>query len=275
MASNAAIVKDVQHFQTALTALKTQADSIVVNDAATCLQAKTAQRNVRDYLKDVHAKLDPFVNLAKRTYDETRDERARWLTPGEAIDDALAAKVKAYERQEREAAQREQDRINTENARIKREKDEADRKAALEKAAADRKVRVAEINAQLRRKEITKREAAKLLKLAGADAEAAAQQAEADAEAAKNAPPPAVTVKPNIPAVAGVPSTVHYKAEVTDANLLINTFLQCARTLSMERLNYLRQFITVDEQAIGAEARKVKNSREMEARIPGVRFYED
>lgn len=282
MASNAAIVKDVQQFQTALTALKAQAESIVVSDAATCLEAKTAQRNVRNYLKDVHSKLDPFVNLAKRTYDETKDERAKWILPGEEIDEALADKVKTYERQEREAAQREQDKINAENARLAREKADADAKAAKEKAELDRKKRVAEIQTMLKQGNIGKREAARLLKEAGAYAEAAKEQADADAEEKKKAPPPAVTVKPNIPAVAGVPSRVNYKAEVTNGDAIIQAFVDAAvlgnfhgHNDDAERANYLRQFIIADAQAIGAEARKVKDSKKMAGLIPGVRFYED
>ena len=271
MASNAAIVKDVKQFEVALSALKAQADSIVVSDASTCLQAKTAQRDVRNYLKDVHSKLDPFVNLAKRTYDETRDERNRWITPGEEIDALLASKVKTYERQEREAAQREQDRINAENTRIAREKADAEAKAAKEAAEAKRKQEVKEINAQLKRGEIGKREAARLLKLAGDTEMAAKLNADLDAEEAKNAPPPTVTVQPAIPKVAGVPSRINYRAEVTDTF----RFMEEAARRLLKGDNSLSRFLMVNGSAVALEAREMKDSKAFMAKYPFTKAWED
>jgi len=238
MASNAAIVKDVKQFEVALSALKAQADSIVVSDASTCLAAKTAQRDVRNYLKDVHSKLDPFVNLAKRTYDETRDERNRWITPGEEIDALLASKVKTYERQEREAAEAEQRRINEERRRQAEIEAEKQRKADYERIAAEKKAQDKEIADAVKAGEVKKREAERLRKEAAERELRAREQAETDAKAAAQNVQE-VTVAPMIPKVAGVPSRINYKAEVLDAAKLINAFVDAvvnSSSLTVKRL---------------------------------------
>jgi hypothetical protein len=245
--------------------------SIVVKDADTCLQAKTAQRDIRSEMKLRHSVLDPFVIRAKTNYDDAKMERDKWIAPLETMDETLAAKVKTYEREEREAAQREQDRINAENARIARERADAEAKAAKEKAEAERKAAVAEINRALKAKQITKAKAAKMLREAGAFAEAKAQQAEADAEAAKNAPPPEVTVRPNIPTVSGVPSRRNYRAEVTDDYRFIH---EAARRL-LDGDTSLREFLMINGSAVASRAREMKDSKAFMAKYPFTKAWED
>ena len=69
---------DSTPLQVGLEKLRQEANSIVVVDAGSCLTAKTAQRDVRAYMKDVHLKLDPFVESAKRNYQAARDELNKW-----------------------------------------------------------------------------------------------------------------------------------------------------------------------------------------------------
>lgn len=98
--------------QQGLAVLQTRAQSITVADAETCREAKIIQRDVREYMKDVHRKLDPFVDSAKKNLQEARDEMARWIDPAAMIDGALAQKVKDYEKAERAAAEAEAEAIN-------------------------------------------------------------------------------------------------------------------------------------------------------------------
>ena len=198
---------ETQQFETSLALFKKQAQAIEVTDKESCLVAKTMQRDVRDYMKDIHAKLDPFVNSAKRNLQVARDELSKWIDPAEAVDSTLGTKVKTYEQNERLAAQREQDRINEENRRKAKEEADAKAKKAKEDADFDRAVKVAEIKKKLKNKEIGKREAAKLLREAGDYAEAMKEEAEARAEEEKNKPVAEVQVKPNIPTVSGVPTS--------------------------------------------------------------------
>ena len=251
--STTVIRVDNKQFESKQAELSRLAASIVVKDASTCLEAKTAQRQIRDELKLRHAVLDPFVSNAKSAWDQAKDERSKWIDPLDKLDDLLAQKVKGYEREEREAATREQDRINKENARIAQEKADQERRDREAAATHQREARVKEIKALLKAGEIGKREAAKLLKEAGAFEEAAKAAAAADAEAAKSAPPPAVTVKPNIPTVAGVPSRVNWRYRIINENLVPD------------------EYWMLNEQKIGADVRRDKEKTS----IPGVEAYPD
>jgi hypothetical protein len=256
-------------------ALAAAVTDIVVKDGAKCLEAKRVKKTIADELKQRHFVLDPFVVQAKANYDEAKDQRAKWITPLETLEEKIEQKIKTYEREERERTQREQDAINAENARLKREADEQERKDKEAAAKIEREAKVKEIRALLKAGKIGKRESARLLKEAGAHEEAALAQAAADAETAKATPPPPVTLKPDIPAVAGVPSRVNYKAEVLRPELLINAYVDAVHLKNTERAVYLRQFIMVNAQKLGEEARTVKNSKHLASQIPGVRFYED
>lgn len=251
--STAIVSIDTQPIADALVVLRQTAETIVVKDAPTCLAAKTAQRDVRNYMKDVHLKLDPFVESAKRNLEESRDELKKWLAPAEAIDGALAQKVKEFERREREAAEAEERRINEENRIEAQRLADADRKERERLAAEQRRAREKEVEASRKAGEIGKREADRLKK----EAEEAEERERIRAsEAAKIAAANVQEVKvaPSIPSVAGVPSRRNYKARVIDPKRVPN------------------QYWIIDEQALGAEARKAKKTGEI---IPGVEFYED
>jgi len=253
MATSEVIRVDTEPLKTSLLSLEQMAKSIVVNDAPTCLQAKTAQRDVRNYMKDVHLKLDPFVESAKRTYDAAKDERSKWLTPAERIDEALAAKVKDYERRERERAeadrQREQERIRVETERKAAE----DRKERERQAEEERRRRAKEIEEARKAGDLKAAEAKKLQKQAEEDAarqrELARQQ---EIEEAKNVP--VVKVEAAIPTVAGVPSRRNWKFRIVNANKIP------------------RQYLIPDEVSIGQFVRREKKAGEV---IPGVEAFED
>jgi hypothetical protein len=243
---------DNKKFETKQVELRRMVDSIIVRDAQTCGEAKRAQKDIRDELKQRHFVLDPFVVQAKSNYDDAKEERSKWIDPLESLDGALAIKVKAWEREEREKAEQEQ-RREQERLRIETEK----------KAAEERKAREKEIAEQRKAGELKAAEAKRLLKLAE----------EEEKKAAANVP--TIEVKPNIPSQAGVPSRINYKSEVTHPERIINAYVDAVSLRNTERAVYLRQFVMVNEQAIGAEARKVKNSKQMAELIPGVRFFED
>ena len=192
----------VEGLQAGLTELRQKSESIVVSDSGSCLAAKTAQRDVRAYMKDVHLKLDPFVESAKRNYQAARDELNKWIEPAETIDGALARKVKDYETQERMRAEAEERRINEER-----------RKKAADDAEAERKRREKEIEAQRKAGEVGKREAERMKKEAEAEAKA---QAAAVVD---------VKVQANIPSVQGVPSRVNWKFRIVDANKIPKAYL--------------------------------------------------
>ena len=254
--SESIVVAEQKKLETTLAGLKTMAASIVVSTPESCLTAKTAQRDVRNYLKDVHAKLDPFVNAAKAAYDKAKDERTRWIEPAETIDAQLAAKVKDFEQREREAAEAEQRRINEERRR-KAEADAAAQRKADEEAAAERRRKEqADIEAARKAGELKKREAEKLKKEAEERERAAKEQAAMDEQFRKTNVQD-VTVKPNIPTVSGVPSRRNWKFEV----------------VNVDRIP--RSFMCPDLVEIGGMVRSTKDKAKAEAACPGIRVWEE
>ncbi|MGC2234299.1 MAG: hypothetical protein WBA09_22550 [Candidatus Acidiferrum sp.] len=248
------IVKpESSEFATVLARLQADAQNIAVKTAEDCLAAKTTQQQVRRLIKDIHAKLDPFVQMAKNNYDDAKTERAKWIDPAEAVDAALAQKVKDYERLEREKTEAEERRINEERRRKAAEEAEAQRKRD-EAAAADRRreeqARIAEAQ---KAGELKKREAEKMRKEAEERERRDREQAARDAEAAK-ATVQDVKVAPSIPKVAGVPSRRNYKFRIIDASRIP------------------RQYLCPDEQKIGRDVRDWKKVGEV---IPGVEAFED
>ena len=258
---------DENKMRTALEKLKHEANTIVVDSAEACLRAKTGQRDIRAYLKDAHAALDPFVNLAKRNYDEARDERGRWILPGEAIDEVFAGKVKNYERQEREKALREQEEVNRKKREAEARIAEEHRKAAAAVAEAERKAAEKALAEARKAGELKAREYAKAIEETKERERRAKEQAARDAEATKANFQP-VEVLPNIPVVAGVPSRRNFYAEFTDFDALLRAYAGGMRP-------DLRKFIMGNEQELGKEARFMKDPVVMMARIPGIRAWEE
>ena len=226
----------------------------------------------KNFIKRWKQKYAPQITSAKEHYDFLRNELKTTILEAEEIVEILEGnngKLTAWKAEEKRLAKLEEDRKNAELQRQRDEQAEQERKDRAAQAIADRKERVKEIQAMLKRKEITKAYAARLLKEAGAEEEARIAQAEVDAEAAKAAPPPQVTVKANIPSVAGTKSQTFYFAEVTNPVLIIAEF---AMTTDPERRAFLQQFIIVDAQEVGVFARKTKNNEKAAKLLPGVKF---
>jgi hypothetical protein len=82
----------------------------------------------------------------------------------------------------------------------------------------------------------------------------------------RKAPEAQVTVKPNVPAVSSYRRSTVYRIEVVNIAL----FLRAAK----ERKE-LRQFIILDEQALAAEARQMKDIEGFNKRFPGCRCHKE
>jgi hypothetical protein len=228
--------------------LRRMVDSIIVRDAQTCGEAKRAQKDIRDELKQRHFVLDPFVVQAKANYDDAKEERAKWIDPLESLDGALALKVKTWEREEREKAEAEQ-RREQERIRIETER----------KAAEERKAREKEIAEQRKAGELKAAEAKRLLKLAEQEEKTVAANV------------PIVEVKANIPTQAGVPSRRNFRAEVTDQGRFIK---ECAKRI-MAGDDSLTGFIMINGSNVAATAREMKDSKAFMAKYPFCRAWED
>jgi hypothetical protein len=254
MSTIAVIQQEEQQFQTAIDKFKREAEAIVVATPQDCLAAKTLQRDVRDYMKRVHGAMDPFVDEAKSTWQKARDRINKWLLPAETVDETLKKKVQDYERREREAAEADTRRKNEEKRQAQLREAEDKRKAAEADAKRQRESVIADVEYRLKHKLIGKREAARLLRAAGAMEQAALQDAAAREEEDKAKPVEQVVVQPRIPTVQGVPTSRRpWRWEVVDEAKIPREFWQ---------LNDLR---------INAIVRADKEK----TNIPGIRAFQE
>ena len=181
----------------------------------------------------------------------------------EEIRGPLSAAMADWDRAEERAAQAERDRIAREKqaeldrqAEIKRQEDE--------KAAADlRFKRVQEIRRDLKDNKITKRQAEKLFKEAGAVEDWLKAKAASDEEDAKRdnqMEAATVEVKPNVPTVAGNVRRVNYSAECVDVDGFLSEYVRLSVT-DKPKAAKMREAIQVSNQVLSAVARaRIKTS---------------
>jgi hypothetical protein len=135
-------------------------------------------------------------------------------------DKIMAAKMADYNRREREEAERETQRKNQE-LKERQEREAKERREREEKAAEERKQRrIAEIRAELKAGRISKRQAEKMLRDAGAAEEADKARAAAEAEEARNKPITPVVVQPDKVAVAGLRARSPIVYEITNIDAI-------------------------------------------------------
>jgi len=235
---------------------------LVVRDANE--YAAVAQRliRIRALKKQIGYLLDPGIQSATAHLNELREGKARYVRQIDELDATASRPAEDWKRREREAEQSEERRINeqrrVEAARVAEE----ERKAAIAEADRQRKIRLKEIEAA----DLKRGEANKLRKQAEEEAERKKQQAVTDAEAAK-ANVQDVTVKPNVPTVAGVRAHVNWKFKMKDENKLMDAF----REQRME----LRPFVEANLVEIGRMVRETKDKTKAEARCPGIEVWSE
>ena len=80
-----------------------------------------------------------------------------------------------------------------------------------------------------------------------------------------------VTVKPNLPTVAGYRKTVNYYAEIED----FEKFMRAYVLASPARRKFLVQFLTINEKKLAQYARDEKNEEVVMAMIPACRAWRE
>src|ERR1700676_1690484 len=146
MGSTKSTAIEVQALQAGIDALRQQAKGIeTIVNAEQYARAGTLLKAIRDYKKDVKQKLDPFVTIAKRAYDQAREERDQYIRFADAVDSVVSTPMEDFKRKEREAAAAEERRINEERRRKAEAEAAEERKRQEAQAEADRKRREKEI----------------------------------------------------------------------------------------------------------------------------------
>ena len=275
--SNAEIVvpkeKAIEELNRRLTVLQDQARAIKVTDQPTYVQAAGIRTSFKAYIDAVKFQTRPEIVATKEKLDRLKQDESVLLSPAEAEVKALDDKIVSWREEEKRQARVEQDRKNAELARQAQEKADADRRESERIAAETQKRKMAEIKHLLDTGKIGKREAARQLKAAGLFAQAAIEEAAAAHEEAKNAPPPTVTVKPNVPTVAGAPKNqVYYSARLVSPEKLWVAFAAAIRSDNSERAAFLSRFFEVSESALAKYARETKDNERASEAVPGVEF---
>jgi len=252
-----------------------EAKAIKVVDKTTYARAGALLAQGKAAVKTSDATMASYELIIKTVKDYILERKNRVKALKEEISDALTPKMVEYDRAEKAAAQAERDREALAlKQKLDREAEEKRRKDE-ENAAELRKQRVAEIREDLKAGKITKRQAEKLLREAGAMEEAAKAQAAADAdEATQKASEIAARVKvePNVPAVRGVVRRVNYYAECIDPDAFLKEFIKEYNLLG--HFGKLREFIMIENQILSAKAREVKDSEKMAKMYPAIRAWE-
>jgi len=101
---------------------------------------------------------------------------------------------------------------------------------------------------------------------------AKAEEKQTNKARAKDGLPP-VEVKPNIPKIEGYRRSTTYKATFDKSEDFDKMLRRFFTTKSRDERTYLRKFMTWDEKELNAEARDVKDPKELMKRIPGVRAW--
>jgi hypothetical protein len=162
-----------------MSALVAKGESLKVCDQATDLDAKQFELEVKSYEKAVDLYADADIQDATERLNRLRIAKMKLLQPLVLVRDKVRGIRKAWEEAERRAAEAEENRLQAEA----------------------QKVREREVNAQLRKGEIGKREAEQL-----------------------KLEVPKVTVKPSIPTMQGVQSRRNWTFEIVYARLIPDRF---------------------------------------------------
>lgn len=244
-----------------LAELKKEAIKLEVTDVASFTKAGELTAEIKRLSKDADTTMDPFDTIIKRAKEFILTRKRRVTNLGEEIRGVLTGKMSEYTtRVERERKAEEERVQKAKQAEIERE---AEEKRRADAAAAEelKRRRVAEIRQDLKAGKITKRQAEKLLRDAGAEEEAQKAQAAADAEDLKNKAPEIAqqtTVKSEVPKVAGVVQRTNRKFRVVKPQEV--------------KLKYLKP----DDVAIGEIVRDKKRTIEQViAEVGGIEVWEE
>ena len=195
--------------------LVAKGEAIKVCDQATDLDAKQFELEVKSYEKAVDLYADADIQDATERLNRLRIAKMKLLQPLVLVRDKVRGIRRAWEEAERRAAEVEENRLQAEAVKAHQK----------------------EVAAQLRRGEISKREAQENL--------------------AFGVGVPKIMVKPSIPTMSGVPSTRRWKFKVVNPNVVPRIYWR------------------IDEEAIGKEVREIKDKAKAESEIPGIEVWSE
>jgi hypothetical protein len=215
----------------------------------------------------------PFVEAVKRVKTFIDQQKNIVANGGTILSGIVEPAMVEWDEREARATAAEQKRVREEQeAKLKRE---AEEKAQKDREAAEelKQKRISEIREDLKAKRITKRQAEKALREAGALEEAAKAQIAADEEEQKSKAAETAaktTVKPNTGPTPGLVRRTNFTAVCNDEDLLMHRVVGEYNSLG-GKFGPLRDFVMANNVRIAEKARELKDDEEMEKRYPFVK----
>lgn len=234
----------------------------VIHTQADYLNAANDLKKIDSIQKLGEAKLRPYLNIVNEVRTFLLGKiKSHELTTGEARK-VLADKMAEFNRLAEEARLREQREIDERN-RLKAQEEAARVRAQEEQAARERKERrVSEIRQLLKDKKITKKQAEKFYREAGATEEAdKIKAAEVAAEIAAN--PVQQTVQSNRVAVAGISARAPLVWKIIDIDAV-------PRHLLYPNRNKDGEFVCADFPRITQAVKNAKTPEAAMKEVPGI-----
>jgi len=216
---------EMDQHETEATALFNKARALEVKDADSFAEAGNLIAELKHTTSASEACMEPYKLKVRKVLDFIQQRFNRNKNRAEEARGVLNMKMGDYSRKEKAAAEEEQRRLN----------EEAQRK------------RDADLKAQVKTGEITKREAAEIAK----------------------EPAPEVRVQPSLPKTS-VRQTTNYPITIGDPKELIRAMLKAYKKTDTKRVQFLSRFVVLNERELAAYAKELKDPEQFNKEIPGV-----
>lgn len=267
----------IDEYETLLAERTIDIHALQVTDQASYAKAANFVSELKGIDKAGEGVMAPYDTIVKRVQDFIRQRKRTISNRVEECRGILNSKMGEYTRREEAARKAEEERIRKETEERMKADAERKRKADEEMAEARRKQRVEDIRSMLKARQITKRQAEKMLREAGATEEADKARAAADAEAANEsakATAEKISVGSNVPTSSGVVRRVNYSAACFDLGGYLGEMFQAARQNDQQRFLHLAAMVEVSDSKLSAKARELKDKAKMESLYPYVKAEE-
>ena len=130
MSAETTAITSTTALQSTIDTMKREAGALVVKDANDYAAVAQFLIRIRAVKKQIGYLLDPGIQSATAHLNELREGKARYVRQIDELDATASRPAEDWKRREREAAQREQDRLNNERKIQAAQQAEADRKVA-------------------------------------------------------------------------------------------------------------------------------------------------
>lgn len=261
LASIPEVLKELYDLKTELQTLDKEAREIVIDTAAKFQRASQINARRREIATLCEQKTKPIKKPFQDTTKLVQEHQNRATNLAGQVAGIIEAKMNVWSVAENNRAEAEKRRLQAQLDKQQAELAEQKKREALAAAAETKKKAIADLKALYRngKGEIKKAEYVRKMRELDAAEEVAAEQAELDREATAAA-------APKIEVEGVKKGRTWYNANCADKK----TFIEIAFKRFLAGDEAMWRFITVDDDALDAEANVIKDSAKMMVLYPGV-----